>query len=1419
MQIIHKLRPCFKCVLTLLCAISFSHVTQGQLFKQNLDSSLSFHQVDLQSHNVHADQITDFLLQRFHLSKTHAFVLRKTLDLSNSESHKRYDHYYEGNRILGSDVVCHFSNGLLTGINGRLRVPTLQSKEVIAQEIALERAKVASKATAFKWEFPEEEAMYKIWQEDSNATYYPTGELIYAPKDLDFKNPLQLCYSFEINAETPLMRKNIFIDAFTGQFVGEEDLLHQTDVKGSANTKYRGVKPITTDSTAPGKYRLREVGRGGGIETYDMNKGTRYGSAVDFTDTDNYWNNYNTNFDEIGGDAHFGAEKTYDFFKLYFNRNSFDGKGAKIRSYVHYRSNYVNAFWNGSVMTYGDGNGTSYTPLTSVDICGHEIAHAVTSNSARLIYRYESGALNESFSDIFGNAIEYFADSTQFSWRMGEDIMASASGLRNMANPKTHRDPSTYKGTYWYGGTGDNGGVHTNSGVQNFWFYVLTTGASGTNDKGDKYKVDSLGIHKAQQIAYRNLTVYLTSSSDYADARHFAIQSATDLYGDCSKEVQATTNAWYAVGVGNAYDSAVVVAQFEADTTYCNASEVVQFVNRSSNAKTYVWDFGDGKSSTKSSPTHVYPSQGKYSVQLIAESCFKSNFDTIKKTDYILIDSNQDICSGYLLPKGTWSTVHACHGFIYDHNGEADYQGLLRDTLTIDFGISDSAQITFEEFEYENKYDSIYVYDGSSTNGILLGGFTGKNLPFAGKTKTLYSGAITIRHFSDPLEVGTGFKVKFETFKEPLRLFKPGNRNVCHNESVTLTALGRGGDIADHAYFWNGIKGRKSITFTATTDTLIYITFGDDCMKEYIYDSVRISVKPPIQFTQSNDTLICEGSNTQLNVKPTGGKGNYTFRVFDGNTQVGSEITYATPNLAPGIHNYWIQFSDGCTTPDDTAFFQITVRDSLSITASLDTTICYGTNASLTAFATGGLNTAYSYDWGNGKKSNPNHIVGPLKDNTYTVTLSDGCSDYEPSADVTVQVLDSLSLSIQGVDTACYGERIELTSTVSGGMISGYTYLWKPSLETNSNHFTTIRATSDFTLEFSDGCTPKPTQATHNIVARAPLSLALSADTTICIGETATVHADISGGIKTQHVLTWNNGLGTGIDKQVSPTQTTTYHAHFWDGCSDSISKDFVVTVNALPTIDFNASGIPNCTGIEIQFTEQSNAIAPSSYLWNFGDGNVSGDQNPIHSYNTSGQYTIHLIVQNEFRCTDSLSKLDYILIEDHPVALFSCNPLDPSFLNARVNFVNASSHQTKNSWNFGDGKTSEDLSTYHIYPDSGSYTATLLVENSIGCTDEMSKTIFVKDDVVLYIPNAISPNNDVINDKFSPFVRGMRHYDIMIFNRWGEVLWKSTPTENQWDGYANGSRVPMGFYFYRITGVDMNGNDIEENGKFNVVY
>ena len=141
---------------------------------------------------------------------------------------------------------------------------------------------------------------------------------------------------------------------------------------------------------------------------------------------------------------------------------------------------------------------------------------------------------------------------------MGNDIIkAGSTPLRSMSNPNIYNQPDTYLGTSWYVGTGDNGGVHYNSGVQNKWFYILTLGETGTNDLGNTYSVAGLGIENAAKIAYRNLTVYLSASSGYAQARTGAIQAAIDLFGAGSPQVIATTNAWFAVGVGCNFDGSV----------------------------------------------------------------------------------------------------------------------------------------------------------------------------------------------------------------------------------------------------------------------------------------------------------------------------------------------------------------------------------------------------------------------------------------------------------------------------------------------------------------------------------------------------------------------------------------------------------------------------------------------------------------------------------------------------------------------------------------------------------------------------------------------------------------------------------------------------------------------------------------------
>ena len=368
----------------------------------------------------------------------------------------------------------------------------------------------------------------------------PKGELVYF--DTGDGNP-RLAYKFDIFAIEPLSRDYVFIDTHSGEVLVKYDRIHTADAPATGTSLYNGDVDFIADDTGA-NFRLRQ--QTNGVETFNLNNSTNYGNATDITSPSDEFTAPDVH---NGVQAHFGAEKTLDYFFTRHGRDSYDNQGTTLFSYVSYGVDYVNAFWNGTAMTYGDGNGSSIGPLTSLDIVGHEIAHGVTQYSAGLIYRNQSGALNESFSDIFGEAVENYAAGTN-DWLIGSDIFLNGNGaIRSMQNPNQFSDPDTYLGDFWYTGTGDNGGVHINSGVQNKWFYILTEGESGTNDFGFNYDVTAIGMQDAAEIAYRNLTVYLTQGSDYPAAREGAVQSAIDLFGAGSQQHISTMDAWDAVGV------------------------------------------------------------------------------------------------------------------------------------------------------------------------------------------------------------------------------------------------------------------------------------------------------------------------------------------------------------------------------------------------------------------------------------------------------------------------------------------------------------------------------------------------------------------------------------------------------------------------------------------------------------------------------------------------------------------------------------------------------------------------------------------------------------------------------------------------------------------------------------------------------
>ncbi|MEM7038876.1 MAG: M4 family metallopeptidase, partial [Bacteroidota bacterium] len=584
----------------------------------------------------------------------------------------------------------------------------------------------------------------------------------------------RLAWKFDIYAHDPISRDDIYVDVETGEVIFRNPSLHTADVNGTAETKYSGLRDIVTDSTAPGMYRLRESGRGSGVQTWNMLTGTNYGNAVDFEDTDNYWNNVNADKDEIATDAHWGAEMTYDYFMQEHSRNSYDDNGALLLSYVHYGQSFANAFWDGFRMTYGDG-GNGIAPLTALDICGHEFAHGVTGNSANLIYQDEMGALNESFSDIWGTAIEFFARPNDANWLIGDDIGA----FRSMAQPGVFSDPDTYHGQNWFWGSGDNGGVHTNSGVQNYWFHLLSAGGSGTNDNGDPFSVDGISLDTAGHIAYRNLNVYLTATSEYIDARYYAIESAIDLYGPCSNPMIQTMNAWQAVGVGPAFSAIPDAGFFTEDSVVCSAPAQVSFTDQSTGAIAWFWDFGDGgTTSTQPNPTYVYNNYGNYTVTLIVTGCNNVQ-DTLIMQQAVQVDQNL-ICPVSLDWMNTNGSYNACNGELYDSGGTLDYVNNSAAVLTINTTPGTFVTLDFQSFEYAAG-DALYLYDGPSVTSPLIGVFGGTNSPGVVNST---SNVLTVRESTNAFNTRPGFhaiwscnplsteapsEVRFDVFPNPAR--------------------------------------------------------------------------------------------------------------------------------------------------------------------------------------------------------------------------------------------------------------------------------------------------------------------------------------------------------------------------------------------------------------------------------------------------------------------------------------------------------------------------------------------------------------------------------------------------------------------------------------------------------------------------
>ncbi|MGW0630252.1 M4 family metallopeptidase [Streptomyces sp. NPDC002758] len=359
--------------------------------------------------------------------------------------------------------------------------------------------------------------------------------------------------------------RTVLTDARTGAQIDAWDSIETAT--GDGKSLYSGTVPLET-TLSGSTYQLKDPTRGNTYTGDAANKTdlcilsvcfSRAPSTV-FTDADNHWGT-GTTADRASAavDAQYGTNETWDYYKNVHGRTGIAGDGKGSYNRVHYGNNYNNAFWDDSCfcMTYGDGDGTTLGPLVALDVAGHEMSHGVTSSTAGLTYSGESGGLNEATSDILGTLVEWYASnpSDPGDYLIGEKIVRSgfgAAALRFMDKPS--RDGNS--ADYWSSSVG-NLDVHYSSGVANHFAYLLAEGSGAKTINGVSYNsptyngstVTGIGRDKLGKIWYRALTVYMTSSTNYAGARTATLNAAKDLYGNGSTEYNAVAAAWSAVNV------------------------------------------------------------------------------------------------------------------------------------------------------------------------------------------------------------------------------------------------------------------------------------------------------------------------------------------------------------------------------------------------------------------------------------------------------------------------------------------------------------------------------------------------------------------------------------------------------------------------------------------------------------------------------------------------------------------------------------------------------------------------------------------------------------------------------------------------------------------------------------------------------
>jgi len=578
----------------------------------------------------------------------------------------------------------------------------------------------------------------------------------------------------------------------------------------------------------------------------------------------------------------------------------------------------------------------------------------------------------------------------------------------------------------------------------------------------------------------------------------------------------------------------------------------------------------------------------------------------------------------------------------------------------------------------------------------------------------------------------------------PLPTVNAGNdQAVCEGTSVTLAGTGA------NTYTWtNGIS--DNVAFVPAS-TLTYTVTGTDLNGCENTDDVQVVFNPLPLTNAGTDISVCDGTSVTLT-----GTGASTYS-WDNAILNGIPFT---PSVGTITYTVSGTSSAGCTATD---VVDVTVNPNPTPSIVGTLVYCVGFPTTLSA------NTTYaSYNWSTGSSSNTSNATVANNPISLTVTNNFGCQGQSVAVNTTelANIITNTTVTIcQGQSTIIHG----ITQTTAGTYTQNFT---SPSGCDSISNVQLI-------------VTPLPTINAGN-------------DQTLCVGNSSILTA--TGGSN----YSWNNNVLNGVSF-TPPLGINTYTVTGYGPTGCVNTDQVVINVMPLPIIAFSPDLTTGCTPLTVNFT--NNNPNTTNCVWTMSDGTIlNGCGTVTNTFETIECYDITLTATDNFGCTNSLTTTNLVCVEAPPTASFNGTPTILNEYDSEVNFHNTTVGGATYLWDFGDNSgTSTLVNPEHDYAEAGvgSYLVTLIAYSPTGCSDTTTRSIQLLEDLIYYIPNTFTPDDDMYNQLFKPvFTSGYDPFDytMLIYNRWGEVLFESHNAEFGWDGtYGANGLVKEGVYTWKI--------------------